>query len=329
MDSVEARWAGAFKVVTDAEGWQHFRRLDPALFISPATDGLEDRARMAAGVRATWTASSGKLVVEAEGSEDSSPFDVLVNGKLAHRVPAAGRVSHELDLGALSAGSSVQLWLPQFGQLLVLEASLKGEDVTAVSESGKRWLTYGSSITHCQQADGPSEAWPSLVARQYGWQLYSLGFAGECQLDPAVESTIEQLPADFISLCLGINSYNAAVFSERSYASQVLGFIANIRKAHPKVPIAVITPVLSLPREEAPNAVGWTLRQYRAATADVVRVLRERGDTRIQFLDGESVFSPAESATLMPDTLHPDTAGYRLMATRLGPQLAAVANARY
>ena len=165
--------------------------------------------------------------------------------------------------------------------------------------------------------------WPG----NYGWQLQSLGFGGECHLDPAAESTICQLPADFISLCLGINTYNVAAFSGRTFASQVLGFLSAIRRAHPEVPIAVISPVLSLPREEAPNAVGWTLADYRKAVADVVRLVRERGDARTHLLDGERVFTPAEAAALMPDTLHPNNAGYRLMADRLGPQLAAVANA--
>ena len=228
----------------------------------------------------------------------------------------------------LKPGTSVQLWLPQFGTVRIHEASLQGEGVQPVTESGNRWLTYGSSLTHCQQADGPSQTWPALVANQYGWQLTSLGFAGECQLDPAAESTLQQLPADVISLCLGINSYNAAVFSERSYASQVLGFLANIRKAHPLAPVAVITPMLSLPREELPNAVGMTLRDYRDATAAVVRVLRDRGDHGIHCLDGAAVFTPDEAAELMPDTLHPGNTGYRLMAARLGPLLAAVANNR-
>jgi hypothetical protein len=57
-------------VITDTEGWQHFRRLNPALLISPATDGLENRATMGAGIRASWTASSGTLVLEAEGTAD-------------------------------------------------------------------------------------------------------------------------------------------------------------------------------------------------------------------------------------------------------------------
>ncbi|WP_159707326.1 GDSL-type esterase/lipase family protein [Arthrobacter sp. 18067] len=327
MESVNAQWAGAFTIVHDADGWHQFRRLDGALFMPPATDGLEERARMCAGIHATWTATSGHLVIEAEGPEDGSPFDVLVNGVLRHRVPSAGRVSHDLDLGALPPRSTVQLWLPQYGFLRVLEVSLKGEDVEVAAETGKRWIAYGSSITQCRQADGPSEAWPALVARQYGWQLQSLGFGGECQLDPAAESTIGQLPADFISLCLGINTYNVAAFSGRTFASQVLGFLSNIRRAHPDVPIAVISPVLSLPREDMPNAAGWTLADYRRAVAGVVRAIRERGDIRIHLVDGGGVFTPAEAADLMPDTLHPNNDGYRLMAARLGPQLAAVANA--
>ncbi|MDQ5860854.1 MAG: hypothetical protein M3536_01155 [Actinomycetota bacterium] len=181
MDSINAHWTGAFRVITDTDGWQHFRRLDPALLVSPATDGLEDRATMGAGIRASWTASSGKLVLEAEGTADSSPFDVLVDGKLAHRVTAAGRVSYGLAVETLKPGTSVQLWLPQFGTVRIHEASLQGEGVQPVTESGNRWLTYGSSLTHCQQADGPSETWPALVANRYGWQLTSLGFAGECQ----------------------------------------------------------------------------------------------------------------------------------------------------
>jgi hypothetical protein len=328
MESVNAQWAGAFTIIHDADGWHHFQRLDSELFMPPATDGLEERARMCAGIHATWTATSGHLVIEAEGPEDGSPFDVLVNGALRHRVSGAGRVSHRLDLGSMPPQSTVQLWLPQYGFLRVLEVSLKGEGVSTAAAEGKRWIAYGSSITQCRQADGPSEAWPALVAREYGWQLQSLGFGGECQLDPAAESTICQLPADVISLCLGINTYNVAAFSGRTFASQVLGFVNNIRKAHPGVPIAVISPVISLPRESAPNAAGWTLADYRNAVADVVRAVRGRGDTRLHLLDGEGVFTPGEAAALMPDTLHPNNDGYRLMAARLGPQLAAVANLR-
>lgn len=127
-------------------------------------------------------------------------------------------MSYGLALGTLKPGTSVQLWLPRFGTGRIHEASLRGRGSAA--------------------GDGVRQT-----------------LADVRQLADAL---LQQLPAEFISLCLGINAYNAAVFSERSYASQVLGFLANIRKAHPLAPVAVITPMLSLPREELPNAVGMT-----------------------------------------------------------------------
>lgn len=122
-----------------------------------------------------------------------------------------------------------------------------------------------------------------------------------------------------------INSYNAAVFSERSYASQVLGFLAKSAKPIPWRRLPSSPPRWRCP-EELPNAVGMTLRDYRNATA-AVRVLRECGDHGFHRLDGAAVFTPGEAAEPMPDTLHPDNTGYRLMAAPLGPQLAAVADA--
>ncbi|HEV7168313.1 MAG TPA: SGNH/GDSL hydrolase family protein [Micrococcaceae bacterium] len=259
-----------------------------------------------------------------EGTPVSSPLDVLVNGVLVHRLPAAGRQRHDVVLDPLPAGSVVELWLPQFGGFRLREAALEGANAAALPESGPRWVTYGSSLTQCQQADGPSETWPALVAARYGWELHNLGMAGECQLDPAVEETISALSADLISLCLGINSYNAATFSERTYASRIFGFVSAVRRAHPRTPLAVITPMPSAPREDRANAVGWTLEQYRQATEQVVGVLQKRGDARLHCIHGRDVLSPEEAQANMPDTLHPDNAGYRLMAQRLGPRLSAI-----
>ena len=241
---------------------------------------------MAAGIRAGWHADGGTLTVAGRGAEDCAPYDILINGNRTHRLPAAGAQHHEIVLDSLPPNSLVQLWLPHFGDFTLAQAKLDGATVSSAVEHGPRWTTYGSSITHCQQADGPTQAWPALVANGNGWRLSSLGLAGECQLDPVAADTIAQTPSDIISLCVGINSYNAAVFSERSYGPALQGFIRKVRGAHPDAPIAVITPVLSLPRENKPNAVGWTLADYRKATADVVAALQDAGDARLHLIKG-------------------------------------------
>lgn len=330
MAKVDARWAGLYSVDVDDDGWQAFNRLDPADLLPPSTDGLADRAAMPSGGRALWQSGGGLLTIEGEGAPDTAPYDVVVNGERIHRLPAAGPHRYEVPLGTLAPESAVELWLPHFGRLRILEAALEsghGETVAA-EEAGPRWLAYGSSITHCQQADGPTETWPALVARTQGWHLSSLGFAGECQLDAAAARTMARMDADLISLCVGINSYNAAAYSPRTYPGAVHQFLLAVRAAHPGTPIAVITPVLSVVREEEVNAVGWTLSDYRKATAHVVAALRERGDHQLHLIDGAGVFSPAEAEARMPDTLHPDNTGYAMMAARLGPALAALAPAQ-
>lgn len=324
MVSVAAQWSGMFQIEFSEEGAQRFWRLDRSGFLPPFTDSLANRAAMAAGVRAGWRTNGGTLSIAGQGAPDCAPYDILVNGQPAHRFAAVGPHSHTIVLDNLEPNSLVQLWLPHFGDFTLAHAVFDGEKVTAANGEGPRWLTYGSSITHCQQADGPTQSWPALVARGNGWQLSNLGLAGECQLDPVVADTIAQTPVDLISLCVGINSYNAATYSERTYAVTLQGFLNTIRAAHPNVPIAVITAVLSLPREDKPNAVGWTLRDYRAATAHVVTALANKGDSRLHLIDGSTVLTEQEARDRLPDTLHPDTAGYAIMAERLAPQLAAL-----
>lgn len=322
MVSVAAQWRGVFTTNQDDDGWTAFNRLDDTELLPPATDNLARIATMPAGVRAQWTAAGGKLFIEGEGDAEASSYDVLVNGRLAHRLPAVGSQFHEVDLGQLQGGSSVELWLPQFGQLRVRDVRLEGVDVALTPARGARWVTYGSSITHCREADGPSETWPALVARENGWRLTSLGFAGECYLDDAVSSTIAATGADLISLSVGINVYNAGAYSPRTYPGAVRAFLKVVRDGHPQTPIAMITPVLSVPREEEVGPLGWTLSDYRKATVAAVRRLQAEGDDQLHLIDGAAVFSPAEAEERMPDSLHPDTTGYRLMAERLGPQLA-------
>lgn len=326
MVSVAAQWSGMFTVETDGDGSQRFSRLDATGYLPPCTDGLANRAAMAAGVRAAWRADGGTLSVAGHGADDCAPYDVLINGELTHRLPAAGSHRHIVELAGLPPNSLVQVWLPHFGDFTLGQATFDGGSVITAGETGPRWITYGSSITHCQQADGPSQTWPALVAGRNGWQLTNLGLAGECQLDPVAADTIAQTPADIISLCVGINSYNAAVFSERSYGPALQCFIKTVRAAHPDVPIVVITPVLSLPREGKANQVGWTLADYRRATEQTIAVMQEQGDDKLQVVDGAAVLTGQEALERLPDTLHPDTAGYALMAQRLAPQLLAALN---
>ena len=56
----------------------------------------------------------------------------------------------------------------------------------------------------------------------------------------------------------------------------------------------------------------------------MVTALQQKGDSNLHLIDGATILSEQEALDRLPDTLHPDTAGYAIMAERLAPQLAAL-----
>ena len=53
---------------------------------------------------------------------------------------------------------------------------------------------------------------------------------------------------------------------------------------------------------------AFTLVEHRAALADIVGVLRDRGDANIHYRDGLELFGPADEP-MLPDLLHPNGDG--------------------
>ncbi|MEV6410046.1 GDSL-type esterase/lipase family protein [Kribbella sp. NPDC051718] len=326
----EALWTGYRHRVVDADGWQTFWRLDPREQPFELHDwlGRPDRpghrlwlrAATPAGVRASWRTSATSVTLEIRNTptiySETAPVDFLINGELHHR--------HLVDLGEQqitvplpSDPAELEIWLPQAGAIAVRAVSFTGEAVP-LPPTGPRWITYGSSITQCTGAHGPSETWPALVARQHGWDLVSLGLAGECHLDPIAARTIRDTPARLISLCLGINIYGGETFNGRTLPGQVEAFLHTVRDGHPHTPIVVITPLVAPNLEGKPNAVGLTLDDIRACVSLGARTLN---DPDLQLIDGRTILTPEEARTLYADDVHPNPDGYRLIATRLAPLL--------
>lgn len=314
----------------EAGGWWRMWRIDPDSAWLVGSEDLSPMARCAAGVRLELEtdASTVELPMRVDAGDEKPDYaptvDVVVDGTVVSRQTVGDGTT--VVRAALPGGMvRVELWLPQQRQVEVGALRLDGaEHASAPPPDAVRWLTYGSSITHCINAPGPTETWPALVARRLGWDHVNLGLAGQCFLDPVVADRIAELPADVISCCLGINVYNIAAFSDRTWRAAVSGFLGRIRRAHPSTPLLVVSPIASPDREDAANEVGVPLRQVRADVHEVVRRLQEAGDANLHVVDGTTVLAP-EDAHLLFDGLHPDPAGYRLIADRLQPLLARLA----
>ncbi|MBM4087255.1 MAG: GDSL family lipase [Planctomycetes bacterium] len=319
-DDARLTWAGAVSLQRTDE-WTVAWRVpfeERGLF----HEALLERAVMAAGVRIAFRSDTSLVSGQFVPRNDLTQVDLCCDGKFIGSVGLAGREEFQFD--DLPAGEKViELWLPQFGQFQLRSLALSdGASLTRFEDTRPRWITYGSSISHCRTAESPTQTWPAIVARGRGLNLTCLGFGGQCHLDPMIARLIRDLPADFLSICVGINVQGSASLSPRTFRTGIIGFVKIVREKHPTMPFAVMSPIISPPRETKPNAVGFNLRMMREEVKAAVAALQAHGDRQVHYVDGLEVLGP-DLAHLLPDELHPNAEGYKAMGRNFLDKVAA------
>ncbi|MDY7100894.1 MAG: SGNH/GDSL hydrolase family protein [Actinomycetota bacterium] len=231
----------------------------------------------------------------------------------------------------------VEVWLPHDAVVTVERLAVDpGARVAPPRRStDARWVHHGSSISHGGEARSPARTWPAIVARKRGLSLTNLAFAGECQLDQFAARSIRDLPAEVISLELGVNVVNGATMVERTFTSALHGFLDTIRDGHPETPVLVVSPIVFPAAERRPGptvlrdgrlvavgdpgtvgAGGLSIGRVREVIAAVVAERTAHGDTALRHLDGRELLGPTD-ADALGDGLHPGPEGHELIADRL------------
>ncbi|MEK5440832.1 MULTISPECIES: SGNH/GDSL hydrolase family protein [unclassified Fredinandcohnia] len=279
-------------------------------------NSINGQAEMPAGVRIKIRSNTQSIQIGMAKSAEWMEMDCLIDGSLVKTayIPA-GESTVVFD--SLSGQSKViEIYLPQKVPVQISGIWIDdGAEWEQVDDFRLRWITYGSSITHCYYSDSPSQTWPALAAAQMDFNLTCLGYSGNCHLEPMVGRMIRDLPADFISLCVGINIVGGKTLSDRTFIPALIGFIQTIREKHKDVPIAIISPIFHREREKIENEVGLSLEKVRAEIVQVVNMLIRHGDQNIYYIDGLKLFGE-EYEKYMPDGLHPNGEGDKIMAVR-------------
>lgn len=303
---------GAVSVEETPEGLRPWRIpwQEQTLFAPP----LVVEAGMPAGVRVGFESTTQSVEISFEPADVERLVDCVIDDELVATavLPAGERTVRFSGLAART--KRVELFLSQKAPMVVTGVAIDdGATWRELSDGRPRWITYGSSITQAKAAASPAETWPAIVARKRKLHLTCLGYSAQCHLEPMVARMIRDLPADFVSLCLGINVMGGATLSPRTFRWAAIGMVKIIREKHPEIPIVVQSPIYSPDRETNENAVGFNLVKMRAELQEAVAALQALGDARLYYVDGLSILGP-EYADYLPDRLHPDAEGYRIMA---------------
>ena len=98
--------------------------------------------------------------------------------------------------------------------------------------AGRRYLAYGSSITHGNNSLGATGTYAMRMARRLGVDLINLGFGGGAHCEPVLADYIAARDDwDFATLELGINM--VTWLDTADFAERVRTFVRTIAEAHP------------------------------------------------------------------------------------------------
>jgi hypothetical protein len=323
---------GAVSLEDSGDGLKPWRIPHAERRLFPPDPGLAGRASSPSGVRLRLRTDSPSLALHVFLEEsDGGPqtFDAVIDGEIAASVNVEGEGARTVTFTRAGSGQPEwEIWLPVWPALRLRGLEIEERcRLEPLADERPRWITYGSSITMCRRASSPALTWPALAARLCGLHLTSLGFGGQCHVDAMVGRLIRELPADVITLKLGINVQGSASLGWRGYLAAVIALVCLIREKHPQTPIGLITPIVSPPRESARNPVGLSLEDYRAANREAFERLCACGDERLLLFEGPELLGHDE-AHLLPDALHPNGEGYQLIGRRVAehvlPRLLAL-----
>ena len=164
---------------------------------------------------------------------------------------------------------------------------------------------YGSSITQGGCASHPGNNYTAIVARELSAPQINLGFSGSAKGEPAMAEAIAEL--DMAAFVL---DYDHNAPSVEHLARTHAEFFRIIRKAHPKLPILILT------RGDGPNPKRTAV--IRATYDEAVKA----GDNHVYFIDGKTFFAGLPDPGLaLTDGCHPSDFGFYLMAQAVLPVL--------
>lgn len=290
--------------------------------------------RRCAGGRVRFCTDSGSLLVRmtlAETKEDiniplsgSGGADIYLGkgkearflGYVAPTVHVMHEITEEKVFQMSGSMETVTINLPRNDHLLSMEIGI--EDGAVVEEAPEYDICnpivfYGSSITEGGCASRPGNAYTSIVSRWLDADYRNMGFSGRARGE---EGFAEYL-AGMQDMSLFVMDYDHNAPDPGFLQKTHEPFFRIIRKAHPELPIVI----LSRPdTDKSPE----DSRRRRDIIRQTYRNALEAGDRKVWFVDGGTFFGSEGRGECTVDGTHPNALGFMRMAQMLHPLLGEI-----
>ena len=198
--------------------------------------------------------------------------------------------------------------MPLYSPVVSLKIGLSPD---AKLESPSPWkiakpiVFYGSSITQGGCASHPGNNYTAILSRELSAPQINLGFSGSAKGEPAMAEAVAEL-----DMAAFILDYDHNAPGPEHLKKTHAAFFRIIRKAHPKLPILILT------RGDNPNRKRTAV--IRATYDEAVKA----GDKHVYFINGADYFAALPDPGLaLTDGCHPSDFGFYLMFKTVLPVL--------
>jgi lysophospholipase L1-like esterase len=226
----------------------------------------------------------------------------------------------------LAALSAALLAVALAGCVVVQTQLMQVGHVTPIEPEEPPTVAFlGDSITSGFAEIDYSQIWPAGASAEFGWTMAQFSVPGtgyvahtpEDDFSSRVEAVAASEP-DVIVVAGGTNDYVFPATEVRAAADLL---IDELELAAPQAEIVMLSAFL-------PPAFVTGITPDGRSSAELISeqtiALRDlAGDRGIPFIDTRTVFTLEDtSALILPDGVHPTTAGQQLLAEYLGPRIA-------
>ena len=201
------------------------------------------------------------------------------------------------------------LYLPTFNNVEKLTLAFdKGANVGPSNKpyaNVKPILYYGSSITNGLSADRPDNIYEAFINKWNNVDYICHGYSGRCKGEDCI---VDYLTTIDTSLFVCDYDHNApdVAHLEKTH----LRLYERYRAVRPDVPIIFI----SKPDWDwDPEGVEYPAR--REVIRRTYEIAKSRGDDKVWFIDGETLFGKQDRESCTADGCHPNTLGFYRMAS--------------